>query len=173
MESTLLLGPNTAETAAEAVPVFGKILVAVDQFDTDKSAVKFAGVMGARSGASLRVLHVREREHYGRRTFALETPDEARELVGEAVGDLRRSGLEAEATVKTGWVGRTWQVIVDEAANWGADVIVIGTPGPRRLFGRRTRELLMRKSPVPVLVAPKPSTGFETEKGRPATRRAA
>jgi nucleotide-binding universal stress UspA family protein len=165
------------ETTTEAVPVFGKILVAVDQFDADLSAVKLAADIGARSGAAIRVLHVREREVYFPRTFILETPAEAQSLVDLAVGDLRRAGLEADGTVGTALVDRTWLAILQEAASFGANAIVIGSPTRRRIFGSRTREHLLRKSSIPVLVAPKPSVGVTESRaprpGQRATRRAA
>lgn len=173
--NTTLVRSDIVEPAPANEPVFGKILVAVDQFDPELSAAKLAAAIGVKSGAKIRVLHLRERESYGRRTFTLETSEEAQALVEAAVGELRRAGLEAEGSVQAAWVGRTWRAILDDAASWGADAIVIGTAGPRRLFGGRNRKRLMSKSSVPVLVAPTPSRKVEARRptGEPATRRAA
>jgi nucleotide-binding universal stress UspA family protein len=168
MESTTLVRPD-----ALGGPTFRRILVAVDQFDVDKSAVQLAAAIGGRSGATVKVLHVRESEFFGRATFAIETRDEAWAVVDRAVNDLRRSGLDAEGSLTSAWVDRTWQAILAEATDWKADAIVIGTPRKKLLFGHHTHDRLVRKSRLPVLVAPKP-TGVGVEMtGRSTTRRAA
>jgi nucleotide-binding universal stress UspA family protein len=47
----------------------------------------------------------------------------AQSFVDEAVEELRRAGLKASGTVES---GQPKSVIVDTAAKWGADLIVVG-----------------------------------------------
>ena len=174
---TTITRPETLDSdgTGASAPVFGRIVVAVDQFDADLSAVKLATALGLKSGAKMRVVHVREREVYAPRTFILETMDEAKDLVDRAATELRQVGLEVDGVITSAWVGKTSQAILAAADDFGADAIVIGRPRARRVFGRRTRERLLRSSSVPVLVAPRPGAGGtdRSSQGEPAARRAA
>jgi nucleotide-binding universal stress UspA family protein len=133
-----------------------RVLVAVDRFDTQSSAVNLAAALATEHGAQIFVVHVREHEHFGRASFDLETPDEANYVLDAAVSDLRRKGVEASGRVVRALVGQTAAAILLEAANVGADEIVIGSKRSGSLFGRRTRERLLRRSTLPILVAPRP-----------------
>ncbi len=132
---------------------FGRIVVAVDRSDPDMSAVRFAASLCTGSDTAVLVVHVREQELYSR-PFVLETDGEAWTLVAAGVERLHRRGIPARGVVTLAWVGAVSQAIVGAATAFGAEAIVIGSAGPRRLFGRRTRERLLRASPVPVLVPP-------------------
>lgn len=50
----------------------------------------------------------------------------AREVVDKAAQELRRAGLKAEAAVES---GNPKSVIIDTAAQWNADLIVVGAHG--------------------------------------------
>jgi nucleotide-binding universal stress UspA family protein len=50
----------------------------------------------------------------------------ARELIDEAVDELQRAGVQAAGTVE---LGNPKTVIVDTAAQWDADLIVVGAHG--------------------------------------------
>ncbi len=50
----------------------------------------------------------------------------ARQLVDRAVEELKRAGISAEAAVE---VGNPKSVIIDAAAQWDADLIVVGAHG--------------------------------------------
>ncbi|HXY45372.1 MAG TPA: universal stress protein [Acidimicrobiales bacterium] len=139
-----------------------RVLVAVDRFDTQHTAVKLAISLAREHGAEVHVVHVNERQIFGRAAFELETPEEGRQLVEEAVSEIRREGLQADGRVVRGLVGQIAAVIIAEASNVGADEIIIGAKRSDSLFGRRTRERLLRHSSLPVVVAPRSSE-------RPAT----
>jgi nucleotide-binding universal stress UspA family protein len=153
----------------------GPVLVAVGSFDEPHSATKFGAALARERGARVCVVHVTEREFFGRATFDVETASEARRLLEEAVSDLEREGVEASGSVVRAIAGKVAEAILDQAANVGAGEIVLGAKRSGGIFGRRTRERLLRRSSVPVLVAPALSDGpsrgaLGTELGR---RRAA
>ncbi|MFZ0172382.1 MAG: universal stress protein [Acidimicrobiales bacterium] len=134
-----------------------RVLVAVDRFDTQGSAAKLGAALAREHDAEVRVVHVTERQVSGRARFELETPEEARQLVEDAVSEIKRQGVEASGHVVRAILGHAAQAILAEAANFGADEIVIGAKRSGSIFGRRTRERLFRHSSLPVVVAPRPS----------------
>ncbi|HMK98488.1 MAG TPA: hypothetical protein VK425_13130 [Acidimicrobiales bacterium] len=84
------------------------------------------------------------------------TPDvqgHARDLVDEAVFELQMAGLGGEGTIRRSTVRLTAATLIDEAATFGADDIVIGAPR-HRLFGFHVRERVLRHKGATAVVAP-------------------
>lgn len=133
-----------------------KILAAVGGRGADDAGLQYAAKLAGETGAAVRVLHLREREIYSGHRFAVESVDDAKRLVEKAVSALQEAGITASGSVQDTLVGREGVAIVDEAANWGAEAIVLG-PGPvrswRRLFARGVRGQVLRLSAIPVMVA--------------------
>jgi len=140
-------------TDAKAKTEFRRVLIAV----ADTSQVENAVELARRTGASeARVLHLNPREIAGGRRFTLETESAAAEVVEAAVFELRMAGIASSGLVSHALVGRVAQAIVAGAIEWGADLIVLGSPGrgefATRLFGSVTLRVL-EHAPCPVLVA--------------------
>src|SRR6202043_1008356 len=96
----------------------------------DTSQVENVVELARRTGASeARVLHLNLREIAGGRRFTLETDSAAAEVVEAAVFELRMAGIASTGLVTHALVGRVAQAIVAEATEWGADLIVLGSPG--------------------------------------------
>jgi nucleotide-binding universal stress UspA family protein len=80
----------------------------------------------------------------------------ARACADEGVGHARAAGLPAAARVTT-QAGTVWEIVLREAAEVGADVIVVGTRGRTEmkspLLGSVSRALLQHAD-RPVLVVP-------------------
>jgi nucleotide-binding universal stress UspA family protein len=69
----------------------------------------------------------------------------------------RRLGVRPETKLIEDFSGRVANAIVDEAKRWRADAIVMGTHGRRglnRVLLGSDAELVVRYSPVPVLLVP-------------------
>jgi len=85
--------------------------------------------------------------------------EEGHRIVKEAVQTARAAGVTAQDDVLFDPGGRVCDVIVDDARRSGAGLIVMGTHG-RRGFRRLTlgsdAELVLRESPVPVLLVRAP-----------------
>ena len=140
----------------EDVPVFQRVLVAIGQREERASVVEFAGTLAQQSGGCVHVLHCME--FAGRGCSApLETFDEAQFLVEEAVFQLRMHGVGADARVRPACFKPIAALIVDTAATWRADVVVLGARHRRRfrrVLGAGQVGRVLGSSPVPVVVAP-------------------
>ena len=146
-------------TDTKAQTEFRRALIAV----ADTSQVANVVELARRAGASeARVLHLNLREIAGGRRFTLETDAAAAEVVESAVFELRMAGIASSGLVSPALVGKVGQAIAGEAIAWGADLIVLGSPGRgelgTRLFGSVTLRVL-EHAPCPVLVASRAGKG--------------
>src|SRR5262249_55758299 len=142
-----------SDRATEAGAGLRRVLVAVE----DASQVKHVVELARRAGASeARVLHLNLRENIGGRRYALESDSAASYVVEATVFELRMLGIGASGQVRHALVDRAAEAIVAEAAEWGADLIVLGVPRrgefASRVFGSGTLRVILRAQ-GPVLVA--------------------
>jgi nucleotide-binding universal stress UspA family protein len=141
------------EFGTSAHPIFGRVLIAVEDAKHVERAVELARRAGA---TEARVLHLNLRENIRGMRFPLETEAAASYVVEAAVFELQMAGIPATGVVQPAIVDRAAEAIVAEAADWNADLIVLG--GPRRgefatrLLGSVTLRALVH-APCPVLVA--------------------
>ena len=137
--------------------MFQRILLALDSGDSGSIATSFTVALARNRDATVHVVHVNE-FLVGGRGIMTESPEEATDLVGDALRDLHTAGVRA-----TGITYRTTRIdvpaaICDLAQQVRADVIVLGSRR-RRLPGllkRNTRERIARRTPLPVITAPAP-----------------
>jgi nucleotide-binding universal stress UspA family protein len=138
--------------------VWKRLQLAIDQFESGQVALRFVADVASANDATVRVLHLRELSRMAR-VMPLQTPDEAEDLVREAVHSLQLLGVAAEGRSCSVLEDHVAQRIVKEAALWECDAIALGSRrlrGIGRLSGRGVRERTLRLSPLPVLVAPTP-----------------
>jgi nucleotide-binding universal stress UspA family protein len=137
-------------------PAFTRVLVCVQDASQVEQAVGLARRASVPGTTEARVLHLNLRENIGGRRFRLETKDSASYVAEAAVFELRMAGLGAAGEVRAALVDRAADAIVAEAADWDAELIVLGPPRRgelmTRLFGSVTLRVLQR-APCPVLVA--------------------
>jgi len=147
-DKVLAAGPQTTTP-----PAYQRVLIAV----ADASQIGPVVELARRAGVGeARVLHLNLRESYGGRRFPLETDATASYAAEAAVFELRMAGLAASGVVRHAMIGKAADAITGEAADWGADLIILG-PARRgelasRLLGSVTLNVLQH-SPCPVLVA--------------------
>jgi nucleotide-binding universal stress UspA family protein len=137
--------------------MFSRILLALDGTKSSEVAVSFATALARQSGSSVRVVHVNELL-VGGRGYASETERESMEIVDQAVGYLRREGVDADGVHHLANCFTIADRIAEAAQDWNADVIVFGSKRRRWLprFGGGLRERVTGISGLPVLVAPAP-----------------
>jgi nucleotide-binding universal stress UspA family protein len=141
------------DTHTAMQPTYQRVLIAV----ADASQVGPVVELARRAGVSeARVLHLNLRESYGGRRFPLETDAAASYAAEAAVFELRMAGMAASGQVRHALIGQAAEAITAEAAEWGADLIILG-PSRRgelatRLLGSVTLGVLQH-APCPVLVA--------------------
>jgi nucleotide-binding universal stress UspA family protein len=136
--------------------MWDRLLLAIDQFESGQAAVDFAAGLAIRSGADVRVFHVREMSNL-MHVPPLETVADAGDLVDEAVLRLRVAGVGADGCSRSARTDDVGVRIADEATLWQCDAIVLGSVrrrGFHRISGCGVRESVLRRSTLPVLVAP-------------------
>jgi nucleotide-binding universal stress UspA family protein len=142
-----------ADTQITTPPLYQRVLIAVADASQVGPVVELARRAGVREA---RVLHLNLRESYGGRRFPLETDAAASYAAEAAVFELRMGGMAASGHVRHAVIGKAAEAITAEAAQWGADLIILG-PSRRgeaatRLLGSVTLHVLQH-APCPVLVA--------------------
>jgi|HubBroStandDraft_6_1064221.scaffolds.fasta_scaffold1176349_1 nucleotide-binding universal stress UspA family protein len=114
-----------------------KILLAIDGSKFSESALQAVMAQAKPNQTDVRILHVIEPiPQYADGLswgYGLQSPnvlqeerEQAQALVEKAAGELRDAGFQVETVVE---VGDAKAVIVDAAAQWPADLIVLGSHG--------------------------------------------
>jgi nucleotide-binding universal stress UspA family protein len=142
-----------SDTGTTTRSAYRRVLIPIQDAAQAEHAVELA----RRAGVSeARVLHLNLRESYGGRRFALETDSAASRVVEATVFELRMAGIAATGQVRPALIDRAADEIIAEAAEWDADLIVLGFPRRggliTRLFGSVSLSVLQH-APCPVLVA--------------------
>lgn len=150
--------------------MYQKILVPIDGSTTATAgldeAIKLARVCGAR----LRLLHLVDELSLVMGTgYGVAYPDDLIDLLKEGGSAIlragedkaRAAGLTVDSVLGDNLQGGVRQQVVQQALDWGADLIVLGTHGrrgPRRLFLGSDAEDILRHAPVPVLLVRAPTS---------------
>jgi nucleotide-binding universal stress UspA family protein len=155
--------------AAQEPIVYHRILVPIDGSPTAERGLREAIALAAEQKARLYLLNVvddypivvqmssatrfEQTERARMRMSSLLEFGEA--LLNKAQRTATDAGVPADTLLREGTHGRVADVIVEEAAKAGCDLIVMGTHGRRgfsRLMMGSDAELVVRTSPVPVLL---------------------
>jgi len=144
--------------------MYKRILVPYDGSPPSRAGLREAVDLAADSGATLVVLHVVSElpllmgseayVNYGELAEILMNTGQG--LAEEAVAVAGKDGVRCEMTVVDGGATPVCDVIVDQIAAQRCDLVVMGTHGRRglkRLTLGSDAELVVRRSPVPVLLA--------------------
>lgn len=139
--------------------LFRKILVPVDGSNISGQAFDLALKLAQEQHAELRALHVIDELGYlSSYEYAGELLETAQRHGRELLAKALHAGGQAQVPMDTRLIDRPGQrlgeAVADEAASWGADLIVVGTHG-RRGVGRvllgSGAEQIVRLATVPVL----------------------
>lgn len=106
-----------------------KILLPVDGSDHSRRAVGKASEFAKLSGGEVRVFHFHELAPSKAQVGPSETSAELAAVVDQAVSELQQAGISASGETHTGLFGGAAKAIVDEADQFGADLIVMGSRG--------------------------------------------
>ncbi len=144
--------------------MYQRILVPIDGSPTSDKGLSEAISLARLTGGRIRLLHVIDAlpVAVGADAFAGYSAeilplmreggqtilDQARQRVVEA-------GVSVDTTMREIIAGRVCDLVLEEAAGWLADIIVLGTHGRRgvrRLMLGSDAEQILRSAPVPVLL---------------------
>jgi nucleotide-binding universal stress UspA family protein len=145
--------------------MYKRILVPVDGSDTSNRAVTAALQMARDSGARVRFVHALDELAYltGYEYSAdlMQVARDGGNQVLEAAQAMARSaGVPADSRLVETAGRRLGELVAEEARNWEADLVAVGTHG-RRGIGRillgSGAEQVLRLAPVPVLAVRTPA----------------
>ena len=140
--------------------MYAKILVPVDGSETSRRGLREAVRLAADQRAALRCLYVIDEHVLFDAPFAYpglveKMRGSGESILGDASREAREAGIPAETALRESGGRRVSTTILEEAAAWPADLIVMGTHGRRGLSHLALgsdAELVVRDSPVPVLL---------------------
>lgn len=141
------------------MPRFNRILVPVDGSETSNSALVAALQLARDTGGRVRLFHAVDEMAY---LTGFETSADvvgmaraaARGVLDAGLAIAASAGVEADSSLAEFSGKRLGEAVASEAADWNANLIVVGTHG-RRGLGRvllgSGAEQVIRLAPVPVL----------------------
>ena len=143
--------------------MYSRILVPIDGSATSQRGLEEAMALAKRLGSALHLLNVVDARLLIAEVSAYAPPDQLLDdwraaggrLVADAAALARAQGLTADSVVRCDPGLRVCDMILQEAKTSGAGLIVMGTHGRRglkRLALGSDAELVLRESPVPVLL---------------------
>ena len=158
--------------------MYRRILVPVDGSHTSARGLEEAIRLAKDQRARLRLVHVIEEYVVvqsgalnGTAFYADDLIDllraEGKKIIAKASGLARKAGVKADAATFESLANRSSDCIIREAKKWHADLIVMGTHGRRgvnRLVLGSDAEIVVRTSPVPVLLVRSPKRKVRREK---------
>lgn len=151
--------PILAALGASQDP-FGRILVAIDLSPQSKRVLEVASAIAATDGSQLRAIYVKEPPTYSISELGAVDEEEiwgkAQDRFEALINGIRGlAGTEVEIQTREGVAGGE---IIEEAFDWNADLIVVGTHGygffERTLLGSTSLHVL-RNGRKPTLVVPR------------------
>lgn len=150
--------------------MYKRILVALDGSDTSKRGLAEAVKLAKDSpDAAVRLVSVINTDLIALEYAAADTSSEdflgdlgktGSSALQEAEVICRQSGVRSESVLLRTSSGKTGDLIVKQANEWPADLIVLGTHGRgglERLLLGSTAEFVLRHTPVPLLLIRKAS----------------
>lgn len=148
--------------------IYHRILAPIDGSPTAEAGMREAIRLARDQQAQLRFFHVVDAyllvAYYGPTVLLEETITTMREAgqatLDRAVQAAREQGVQADSLIIDSTAGRVSPRIVEQARNWPADLIVIGTHGRRgvgHLVMGSDAEEVVRSAPVPVLLVRQPA----------------
>ncbi len=141
------------------MPPFQKILVPVDGSSTSDKALQYALELAQDNHSQVRVLYAIDElanlssyEYAGE--FLATARQQGQQVLQQAMDAAKAKTVSADTRLAEESGQRLGQTVAEEAASWGADLIVVGTHG-RRGVGRvllgSGAEQIIRMAPVAVL----------------------
>ena len=156
--------PVSAPRLHRIQAMYTHILVPVDGSATSDRGLDEAVKLARLTGARLRLVHVVDQLVYsaGMEGFGAMTADlipllreGGEKILKVAKARVEASGVPVETALFDSFAGRVCDLVVAEATNWHADLIVLGTHGRRgvgRVFMGSDAEQILRLAPTPVLL---------------------
>jgi nucleotide-binding universal stress UspA family protein len=144
--------------------MYRNILVPLDGSETSTRGLQQAIKLAQADHGILRLLHIVNTAVFAMdyaaafgvpNDFPARLRDDGQAALKHAEDIVRQSGLRSESLLLGTAIDNTGELIIDQAKEWPADIIVMGTHGRRglaRLVLGSNAEYVLRHAPVPVLM---------------------
>ncbi|MDN0073590.1 universal stress protein [Crenobacter sp. SG2303] len=147
--------------------MYQRIFVPVDDSETSNLALAEACKLAKEVGASVRLVHVVDLAQFGwGGTEFLDASElqksikhAGEQVLSQAEERARMQGLVPETKILESWGDKIATVLLDDARDWKADLVVMGThgwSGLMHLLMGSVAEGLLKKATVPVLLIRNP-----------------
>ncbi len=149
--------------------MYERILVPVDGSPTSNQGLAEAIQLAKLTGAKLRLVHAVDELSFAMNADAFGAyageliavvRKAGEETLQKAKAQVEAAGIAVDTVLRDSFGGRVFELVVDEASQWSADLIVLGTHG-RRGVGRALMgsdaEQIARLATVPVLLVRRPA----------------
>ncbi|SEA55412.1 universal stress protein [Variovorax sp. YR216] len=163
--------------------MYQNILVPVDGSATSMRGLEQAIGVARLTNGRIRLLHIVDELSFALATdayagYAGEWMSVLREngtkLLQECLQKVEAADISVDTVLRDNLDGSVHELVTKEAANWPADLIVLGTHGRRgakRVFLGSSAENILRTSPVPVLLVRAPEDAAPDETKSAAERK--
>jgi nucleotide-binding universal stress UspA family protein len=140
--------------------MYKRILVPVDGSETSSKALVAALQLAREGGGRVRLVHVLDQlaflsTGYGPVGDLLQIAEQgATQVLSDALEMAKAAGVPADTRMLRLPGGRIGELVAQEASEWEADLVVVGTHGRRgvsRVLLGSGAEQVLRLAPVPVL----------------------
>jgi nucleotide-binding universal stress UspA family protein len=154
--------------------MYQRILVPVDGSPTSTCGLDEAIKLAKLTGASLRLIHGVDAltyttgllpSAYYADAVPLENTAVGEQILEQARSRAQASGVKVDTLLFSSLLPRVAEMVIAQAKDWGADLIVIGTHGRhgvKRVLLGSDAEQIIRMAPVPVLLVRAPETDRTT-----------
>jgi nucleotide-binding universal stress UspA family protein len=143
--------------------MYGNVLIPVDGSDCSTAGLLEVPKLAVGQARQIRLLHVVDELHWNAKfdpgciggVMIESIRESGRKILREAHSVLSQHGLVSECILVDAHGARTADMILAQAREWPADLIIMGTHGRRgliRLALGSDAEEVVRRSPVPVLL---------------------
>lgn len=147
--------------------MYQSIFIPVDDSDSSNLALQEACKLAKEVGAKIRLVHVVDLAQFGwggaEFLDATELQKSIKEagvkVLEQAIEATRSLGVEPESKVLESWGDKIASVLLEDARQWGSDLIVMGThgwSGVMHLLMGSVAEGVLKHSDVPVLLVRTP-----------------
>ena len=144
--------------------MYQKILVPIDGSDTATRGLREAIKLATGSQTTIRLVHIVNTSALamayaeapsGTTNYVARLVAEGKQALQEAEDIVKQAGLRSEAVTLETMHDNTGELLTDQATQWPADLIAMGTHGRRglgRLVMGSTAEYVLRHTSIPMLL---------------------
>lgn len=143
--------------------MYKRIFVPVDDSQSSNVALAEACKLATALGSELRLVHVVDLAQFGwggtefldAAELQKSVKESGEQVLAACCDTVKASGLSVESKILESWGDKIASVLINDANQWGADLVVMGThgwTGLMHLLMGSVAEGLLKQSDIPVLL---------------------